>query len=143
MRLDGFHVRSPSIYRMAILAVSTELPAMNISVAVSALFTNVSEDFFHMAGITRNMFMHAPQRVLGFDVVIELRSLSNGRPTRSGVAILAGDCQRAMRASYAVWLRGLCSSDSRKTQENIGQQHAVSTHHSPVLVRPRLAASEI
>ena len=143
MRLDGLHVRSPSIYCMAILAVSTELPAMNISVAIGALFTNVSEDFFHMAGITRNMFMHTPQRVLGFDIVIELRGLSNGRPTRSGVAILAGDCQRAMRASYTCWLSGLCSSDSRKTQENTSQQHTVAPHHSAVLLRPRLAASEI
>lgn len=143
MHLDGFHVRSPSIYRMAILAVATELTAMNISVAISALFTNVSEDFFHMAGITRNMFMHTPQWVLGLDVVIELRSLSNGRPTRGGVAILASDCQRAMRASYAAWLSGLCSSDSRKNQENTGKQHPVAPHHIGVLVSPRLTAFEI
>lgn len=75
---NRIHIHTPAVNRVAILAAGAELPAMDIWVAISALLTNVSKNFSHMAGITRDILMHAAQRISGFTIVVKFDSLPNG-----------------------------------------------------------------
>jgi len=104
---NRIHVRPPAVHSVAILASGAELTAMDIGVAVGALFANVSKNLSHMAGITRDILVQAAQRILGFAIVIKLKGLPEGRPTRSRVAVLAGDGQRPMRIPRPLWRAGL------------------------------------
>lgn len=101
MTANCVDTRAPAINRVALLAVGAELPAMDISVAISALMTNVSKNFSYVAGITRDILMHATQRIFGFSIVVKFDSLADGRPTRGGVAVLAGDGKRSVRVPHA------------------------------------------
>jgi hypothetical protein len=75
---NRIHIRTPAVDRMAILTPGAELPAMDICVAISALLTNVSKNFSHMAGITCDILVHAAQRISGFAIVVKFDSLPNG-----------------------------------------------------------------
>lgn len=80
----------PTSHRMAAFAICTELPAMNIRMAIRAALTNVFEYEAKMALRARNICMHAPKRVSGL-IVIKLRIRPNRFPTCVRVALLAGD----------------------------------------------------
>jgi hypothetical protein len=99
MTTNRIRANPPSSDRMTILACCAHLAPMEICMAISALLTDVSKDFLHMAGITRHVLMHASERVLCLPIVIELRSTSDRRPTCCGVAVFAGDGKRPVRIS--------------------------------------------
>jgi len=104
---NRIHIRPPAVHRVTILARGAELAAMDIGVAVGALFTNASKNLSHMAGITRDILVQAPQWILGFAIVVELNRLPEGRPTRGCVTVLAGDGQRPVRIPHPRWRAGL------------------------------------
>jgi hypothetical protein len=56
---------------MATLAVSSELPQMDISVTIGAASTDVFEDQAGVALRTAHLLMHAPQWISGL-IVIEI-----------------------------------------------------------------------
>jgi hypothetical protein len=94
-RLDG---NLPAKDRVALRAIRAELCAVNVSMAIGALFSNVGEHWFAVASGAGNFFVHAAKRVPR-GIVIEFRNRPNGGPTRVGVAILAGNVQGSVRTS--------------------------------------------
>jgi hypothetical protein len=94
-RLDG---NLPAENRVALRAVRAELGAVNVSVTIGALFSNVGENRFGVASGAGNFFVHAAKRV-SRGIVIEFSNRPNGGPTRVGVAILAGNVQGTVRTS--------------------------------------------
>ena len=88
----------PPFHGMALFAIGSHLPAMNISVAVGAIGSGVREHRFRMTLRARHSFVQATQRISGL-VVIELRNGADGLPACRRVAVLAGNIEVAMRAT--------------------------------------------
>lgn len=97
MVADGIDIHLPAVNGVAVLACRAKLPPMDVSVAISALLTDVSKDFLHMARITCDILVKAAERILCFTVVVELHCLPKGRPTCCRMAVLAGDGERPVR----------------------------------------------
>jgi hypothetical protein len=55
---------SPAFYRVAVLAITTELPPVYVGMTCRALASYVREDFTYMAQTALHFFMHPPQREL-------------------------------------------------------------------------------
>ena len=89
---------------MALRAVGAHLAAMNVRVAVGAIFADVGENRLHVALSAGHFFVHAAQRVFGF-VVIKFGNSADGPPASGGVAILAGNGERAMGIASGLILR--------------------------------------
>jgi hypothetical protein len=75
---------------MALLAVGSELRAMNVGMTIGALLSNVSEYRLCVASRARYFFVHAAKRVPGA-VVIKFGYGANGNPARIRMAIFAGN----------------------------------------------------
>ena len=88
----------PAENRVALRAIRAELCAVNVSVAIGALLSNVREHRLGVASGAGHFFVHAAKRVPR-GVVIEFGNGANGRPTRVRVAILAGNVQGTVRTS--------------------------------------------
>jgi len=86
----------PALHRVAALAVGSELPTMNVGVAIGAARAYVLECQAEMALGTRDFCMHTAQRIPGL-VMIELRIRANRFPTRVAVALHAGNRNRPVR----------------------------------------------
>ena len=104
MVVDGLHRYVPTIDRVALGAVSSHLAAVNVGVAVGAVFADIGEDRFQVAAGAGNFFVHAAQRVAS-RVVIEFRNCADGRPTRGCVAVFARNIQRPVRTPGRLPLR--------------------------------------
>jgi hypothetical protein len=117
-------IHTPAVDRVAILAGSAELAAMDISVAISALLTDVSKNFLYVARITRDILVHAAQWILGFAIVVELDSLPDGRPACSGMAVLASDGKRTVRIARTRWFAGLGFQQAVESEEPAYQSEA-------------------
>src|SRR5260370_41407624 len=84
---------------MAVLAVGSELSAVDIGVAVSARVANVRKQQFGVALSARaHGRVHATQRIPGL-AVIKIRHRTNWFPTRTGVAGLVRKGGRTRRTS--------------------------------------------
>jgi hypothetical protein len=81
---------------VALRAIRTHLPAVNVRVAVRAILSDVGEDRLYVALDALHFFVHAAQRIVRF-VVIKLRHSTDRTPARRRVAILAGNRQRSVR----------------------------------------------
>ena len=114
---NRIQVRTPPVDRMTILTSGPELPAMDVSVAISALLTNVSKNFSHMAGITRDILVHPAQWISRFPIVVKFDSLPDRSPTRACVAVLAGDLKRPVWVPRRRWLVRLGSQAPRAYQQ--------------------------
>lgn len=88
----------PALDRVAGGAVCSELPLVNVRMAISALRSHVREDRTGVALHAGDLLVHAQERILRF-VVIEFRLAADRFPTRECVAVVAGDVQRSVRAS--------------------------------------------
>lgn len=93
---DGLHCHIPSLDRMTTLAVGAHLAAMDIRMAIGTMLANIFKDEAGVALCTRNLLVHAAERV-SRHVVIELGYSPYGIPTCVGMAILAWHCNGAMR----------------------------------------------
>ena len=69
----------PALHGVALRAIGTHLAAVNVRVAIGAIFSNVGEDRFGVALHALHFFVHAAEGVIGF-VVIELGNRANGTP---------------------------------------------------------------
>ena len=90
----------PSPNRVALLAVGSQLAAMNICMTVLAVLADIAEYGLDVTFRTRDGFMHAAERILGF-IVIEFRNGADRFPGVSGMAVLAGDVEIAVRTMRA------------------------------------------
>jgi hypothetical protein len=100
--IDGY---LPAQHRVALRAIRTKFPQVNVSVAVGAILADVGE---HRFGVTLNAshaFMHAAQRVLR-GVVVKLRNRANRAPRLRGMAVFAGNRQCTVGALAIAFLRG-------------------------------------
>lgn len=96
--LDG---NIPTLDRVALRAIHTHLPLVNIGVAILAILAHIGEYRFDMALRTIHFFVHAAEGILGL-VVIELWNRTDGTPTRSRMAVFARNRERSMRTACRV-----------------------------------------
>jgi hypothetical protein len=86
----------PAAHRMALLAIRSQLPLVNVRVAVLASLSNVSEHWLHVALHARHGLMHPAQRILGL-IVIEFRNCADRLPSRRRVTVLTWHVQISVR----------------------------------------------
>ena len=114
-RLDG---NIPALNRVALRTVRAHFSLVDVGVAVLAILADVGKYRLDMALHALHFFVHAAKRVLGL-IVIELRYRPDGPPTRGGMAVLAGNVQRAVRTTSALPLRpGYRSAGCRPGKKN-------------------------
>jgi hypothetical protein len=83
---------------MALFAIGSQLPAVNISVAVLAALPHIREHRLYVTAGTGNGLMQAPEGIACL-VVIEFRNRPNGPPGIGRVAVLAGNIQVPVRSA--------------------------------------------
>lgn len=103
--LNLLHRDLPSLDGVALLATGAELPLVNIGVAIRALRAYICEHRLGVALRAGDALMHPAQGKTGL-VVVEFRDTSNRFPPALGVAILAGNIQRSVRAAGHCRSRG-------------------------------------
>ena len=112
-RLNGYIPAGGSV---ALGAIGAHLAAMNIRVAVRAILSHVGEDRFYVAFRAAHFFVHSAEgKPRG--VVIEFGNGANRSPTGAGMAVLARNCERTVRA-LARLLLGI-----RRANKNERQNH--------------------
>lgn len=87
--LDLLDRNLPSPDRVAGLAIGSQLPLVNIGMAVLAALANVAKHRFYMALNTGHRLVHPAERVTR-PVVVEFWNSSNRLPPACVMAILAG-----------------------------------------------------
>jgi hypothetical protein len=116
MLLNRLDRHLPAENRMALCAVFTELSAVNVSMAIGAVLSNVGEYRFGVASRAGNFFVHAAKRILR-SVVVEFRYGANGGPACVRVAIFAGNVEGTVRTPSRQPLRG-CQASRTKGYKN-------------------------
>jgi len=108
---------------MAGFALGAHLSAMNVRVTFGALVSHVGKDQLGMALRATHGRMHPAQRI-GSLVVIEIRDGANWLPAHAGMARLACDVERSVRAARGgrVLLR-LTGNQQRRQQSNNIYKH--------------------
>lgn len=126
------HGNIPSLHRVAIRTVSAHFSLVNIRVAVLAILPHIRKNRFHMALRALHLFVHAPQRILGF-VVIELGNGLDGSPGRSRVAVFARNRQRPVRTSSgsALTLRKASTACWQRNHQHPEHEFEVSRRIRP------------
>jgi len=123
--LDLLYCHLPSLDRVALCTIGSKLALMNVGVAVGAFLTHVGKDRLDVALGTSHVLVHAAKRVSCL-IVIKFRNVADRFPATKGVAILARDIQRAMRAARAgrsLPLRdsGNCGGEQQQRHDQIDQ----------------------
>ena len=131
---NGLYGDSPSFDGVARFAIGSELPTMQVGVAVGAFLPDVCEHRFHMALRACHLFMHASQGIFRA-VVIEFRDAADRLPTQRRMTVFAGNIQRAVRVSCrSLWhttLRHLAMDLERAQRQNEKQQSSTEHVGSP------------
>jgi hypothetical protein len=120
--LDRLDRHLPAKHSVALGAVRAELCAVNVSVAIRAVLSNVGENWLGVATGAGYFFMHAAKRIAR-GVVIEFRNGANGCPACARVAIFAGDVQRTVRTSAGLPLR-VCRAAGSENQKSENENPA-------------------
>ena len=94
--LDLLNRHLPPPDRVAGLAIGSQLPLVNISMAVLAALSNVAEHRLDVALSAGDGLVHAAQRIAR-PVVVEFWNGSNRLPPACGMTILAGNREAAVR----------------------------------------------
>jgi len=98
VRANRLHPNVPPKHRVTLLAISAELAAVYVGVAIRALRADIVELRLGMTIRAVDLGVHTPQGIAGL-VVIKLRDGADRFPARQGVAILAGDRDGTVRIS--------------------------------------------
>lgn len=96
--VDLLHGNLPAFHAVTLLTICPKLAFMNVGVTIGALVTHVGEHRLDMTLRATDPLMHATQREPGL-VMVELGHVANRLPAAHGVAILARDIERAVRAT--------------------------------------------
>jgi len=86
----------PALNGVALCAVRTHFPLVDVGVALLAILGDVGEDRLDMALHTRHFFVHATKRVLSL-IVIEFHHGTDRTPALGGVTVFTRNGKRAMR----------------------------------------------
>ena len=98
--LDLLNRNLPAAHRVALLAIRSQLPLMNISVAVLTSLSDVGEHGLHVALNAGHGLVHAAQRVSRL-IVIEFRNRTDRFPSGSGMTVLTRNVQISVRTVRA------------------------------------------
>lgn len=98
----------PPIYGVALRAIGSHLPAMDVRVAIRAILSHIRKHWLNVALRALHFLVQPAQRIFCF-VVVEFRYRANWLPTRRCVAVFAWNRQRPVRAPRALPLCGLGS----------------------------------
>lgn len=101
--LDRLHRYVPAQWSVAFGAIRAILAAVNVRMAVRAVLADVGKDRLEVALGAVHFFVHPAERIPG-TVVVELRNAADRRPTRAGVAVLAGNVEGAVRTTAGLRL---------------------------------------
>lgn len=93
----------PALDRVALRAVRTHLAAMDVRVAISAVFAHVCKYWLYVTLGALHFFVLAAKRIFRF-AVIEFGNRTDGPPSGRGVAVFARNVQRAMGISLGFLL---------------------------------------
>jgi len=115
--LDLLNRNLPSAHGVARLAVRSQLPLVNIGVAVLAALADVGEHRLHVALRAGHGRVHTAQWISSL-IVIEFWDGANRFPSGGGVTILAGGVQISVRTVRAVSLRLSAPGSSREHQQH-------------------------
>ncbi len=103
----------PTLHGVALSAIRAHLTAMDIRVTVRAVLAHVGKNRLNVALNAFHFFMQTAQGILRF-IVIKLGNGANGAPAGRGVAVLAGNVDRAMRIARSLVLSSRkCLSGAR------------------------------
>lgn len=95
--LDLLNRNLPPAHRMARLAVRSQLPLVNISVAVLAALAHIGKYRLHVALRASHRLVHAAQRVASL-IVVEFWNRADRLPSGCRVTVLTGSIQIAVGA---------------------------------------------
>lgn len=97
MLVNLAHSNRPSLHRVTLLAVGSELPLMNVRMAIGTSLAHIGEDRPDVTLRARHVLVHAAQGELSL-VVIKFGNRADRLPSCRGMAVLARHIQIAMRA---------------------------------------------
>ena len=143
--LDLLNRNLPAAHRVALLAIRSQLPLMNISVAVLASLSDIGEHGLHVALNAGHRLVQAAQRVARL-IVIEFWNRTDWFPSGSGVAVLTRNVQisvRTVRASGSLRLRASRNSGKRQQQHCNQIEYAPRCRHDLPLALARTALEKI
>lgn len=123
--LNLLYCHLPSLNRVALCTIGSKLPLMNVGVAVGASLTHIGKNWLDVALGASQVLVHAAKRISRL-IVIEFRNVADRLPSAEGMAILAGNIQRAMwaaRAGRGLPLRGSgnCGGEQQQRHDQIDQ----------------------
>lgn len=116
----------PTRHGVALGAIGSHLTAMNVGVAVRAVFADIRKDRFDVALRAGNFFVHAAKGI-SRGVVVEFRNGANRNPAGAGVAVLARNGKRAVRVPCGLLLR-IRRADEGKCEDKEHQPRAYLEH---------------
>jgi len=122
---DLLYCHLPSLDGVALCTISSKLALMNVGMAVGASLTHVGKNRLDVTLGASHVLVHAAKRISRL-IMIKLRDIADRFPATKGVAILARDIQRAMRAARTgrgLPLRGSgnCGSEQQQRHDQIDQ----------------------
>jgi hypothetical protein len=125
----------PTLDGMTGFAIRTELPAMNVRMAIRTFLAHVRKNELHVALSALHFFVHAAQWIARF-LVVKFRNAADGLPAQGSVAVLAGNIESAVRITCNWFLRsttrplGMCLEREQKNAERqkCSTEHG---HHVP------------
>jgi len=127
MLLNLLYGDLPSADRVALLAIRSQLPLVNVGVAVLAPLSNIREHRLHVALDARHRPVHAQQRIFRL-VVVKFRNSADRLPSARRVAVLTRHVQIAVRTVRT--RRGLRRRASRKSGKR-QQQRCDQIEYAP------------
>lgn len=86
---DGLDVDTPTLYGVARLAIRSELPLVDVGMAVGALGPGIAKNQTGMALGTCHVRVHTAQGILCL-VMVEFRNIADRLPRSKRVTVLAG-----------------------------------------------------
>ena len=105
---DGRDRDLPALDGVAILAVGSELAAMQVGMAIRAARRGLRELQVDVAIAALDSLVHSAQRERGLGIVLELRPGPDRLPRRGRMAVLAGNLEGSVRIGDAAADRVLC-----------------------------------
>jgi len=97
MLLDLLDLDVPALHRVAFLAICSELPLMNVGVALRTLPSNIGKHRLGVALHAGHALVHSAQGEAR-RVVIKFWNRADRFPALQRMAVLAGNIERAVRA---------------------------------------------
>ena len=111
--LDLLHRDLPAPDGMALLAICSQLPPVNVCMAVLAALADIRENRLDVALGAAHRRMHSSQRIPRL-IVIEFRVRAGGLPRSRSMAILTGEVEISVWTMRSRGILRLCSSGKKR-----------------------------